>query len=474
MMTSRVSAQRAVLLLLRPAGANGRCRAGACVGAGAAGARQLRRDLSVGCATFAAPHSRNTNSCHSHRGSYACGRRATAPSAPSTLYHHHGQQGAAAARLTLEGASLAATTRAAHSLTVLPPRAALADPQYSSGVRRASGRSNSVSSPRTANNAHNSADSADSAHDSPATSTNNRNDEAAAPQRQHGSKSRLRFVQWLTDESVNTDGYGRHRLAMLRRLNTVRASAKYRFEREQERLKRLRARQQHQFERLKERATTTLISDSLPRTEKIATVPNMLSLYRILITPVIVANLVDGHPNMACGLFATAAISDWLDGAIARKFPSQRSILGTVVDPFADKFLIVASAASLGYIGAMPAWLAGLVLLKDATMMLASFYIRYSSLKAVQTTPVTASDYFNLKRPTVRVIPSFIAKVNTAVQLSLFAFLIAQQAFPTALALDPQHATIIWGVTGFTTFAAGLTYVRSTTALQYLHKYKAS
>ena len=50
----------------------------------------------------------------------------------------------------------------------------------------------------------------------------------------------------------------------------------------------------------------------------------------------------------------TITTSRQLDGAIARRFPSQQSILGTVIDPFADKFLIVCGAACLGYIGAMP------------------------------------------------------------------------------------------------------------------------
>eukprot|EP01147_Barroeca_monosierra_P002218 gene2218-5229_t len=260
--------------------------------------------------------------------------------------------------------------------------------------------------------------------------------------------------------------------AAVLRLNTIKASAKHHWQREQARLERLRKLKQHHIQRLREGATTTLVSDALPRTEKIMTVPNMLSLYRIVITPVFVAALIGGHPKSACALFATAAISDWLDGAIARAFPSQRSVLGTVVDPFADKFTILSTAATLGYIGTIPAWLAALVLSKDAVMILAGLWIRYASLRAIQPTQVTFDDYFNLKRPTVRVVPSFIAKINTAVQLSLFTYLVAHEAFPSLFLLTEPYTTVAWAITATTTIGAGLTYAQSSTALQYLHKMK--
>ena len=103
----------------------------------------------------------------------------------------------------------------------------------------------------------------------------------------------------------NEDERLRARRAVIQRMNTVRASALHRFEKQ-------RAKQQERLQKLRDRATTTLSSDAMPRTEKIATVPNMLSLYRILATPVIMGLLVQEQAQTAFGLFVTAAVSDWV------------------------------------------------------------------------------------------------------------------------------------------------------------------
>lgn len=70
-----------------------------------------------------------------------------------------------------------------------------------------------------------------------------------------------------------------------------------------------------------------------------------------------------------------------LDGAIARKFPSQQSVFGTVLDPFADKALVLTVAGCMGASGALPIPLTAVLFGKDIGLLLGSFFVRYRSLK---------------------------------------------------------------------------------------------
>jgi CDP-diacylglycerol--glycerol-3-phosphate 3-phosphatidyltransferase len=96
-------------------------------------------------------------------------------------------------------------------------------------------------------------------------------------------------------------------------------------------------------------------------------VPNVLTLLRILAVPVIVVALLDETPNgdaLAAGVFALAAFTDGLDGYIARR---RRTIttFGKLVDPLADKLLIVASLVSLVSLGRLAAWVAMVIIARE-------------------------------------------------------------------------------------------------------------
>jgi phosphatidylglycerophosphate synthase len=96
------------------------------------------------------------------------------------------------------------------------------------------------------------------------------------------------------------------------------------------------------------------------RIEDIWTVPNLLSTARICLAPVIGYLVINHSYTSALVLFAAAGVSDWLDGYIARHFKNQRSMLGTALDPFADKFLISILTISLAYIRIIPSTTCGL------------------------------------------------------------------------------------------------------------------
>jgi CDP-diacylglycerol--glycerol-3-phosphate 3-phosphatidyltransferase len=96
-------------------------------------------------------------------------------------------------------------------------------------------------------------------------------------------------------------------------------------------------------------------------------VPNVLTLFRILLVPVLVVALLDATPNgsaVAAIVFAAAAITDGLDGYIAR---SRRSIttFGKVMDPIADKLLIAAALITLVSLERVAPWAAMVIIARE-------------------------------------------------------------------------------------------------------------
>jgi CDP-diacylglycerol---glycerol-3-phosphate 3-phosphatidyltransferase len=96
-------------------------------------------------------------------------------------------------------------------------------------------------------------------------------------------------------------------------------------------------------------------------------VPNVLTLLRILLVPVLVVALLEATPNgsaVAAAVFALAAITDGLDGYIAR---SRRSIttFGKVMDPIADKLLIAAALITLVSLDRVPPWVAMVIIARE-------------------------------------------------------------------------------------------------------------
>src|SRR5881275_1165844 len=99
------------------------------------------------------------------------------------------------------------------------------------------------------------------------------------------------------------------------------------------------------------------------------TIPNILTLARLLAVPVFLVASLRGHYTLAFGLFVGAAVTDILDGMIARRF-NQRSRLGAVLDPAADKTIMV--CGYLFYtltdklpVVALPVWLTFVVFVRD-------------------------------------------------------------------------------------------------------------
>ena len=111
----------------------------------------------------------------------------------------------------------------------------------------------------------------------------------------------------------------------------------------------------------------------------VLTTANQLTILRIVFIPLFIILLTDGSTGLALATFVAAGITDVLDGVIARRF-GQKTSIGTVLDPLADKLLMVTSIVILslpqmGFPNIFPRWLTILLISKDVLMMLVALII---------------------------------------------------------------------------------------------------
>uniref|UniRef100_A0A3B3ZYC8 Cardiolipin synthase (CMP-forming) n=1 Tax=Periophthalmus magnuspinnatus TaxID=409849 RepID=A0A3B3ZYC8_9GOBI len=181
------------------------------------------------------------------------------------------------------------------------------------------------------------------------------------------------------------------------------------------------------------------------------TVPNLLCVCRILLAPVLGHLIMTQHFHLSLALFTLAGATDLLDGYIARTWPSQKSALGSALDPLADKILISVLYVSLTYAELIPVLLTALVISRDIGLIAAVFWVRYKTVPP----PVTLSRFFNPCYTTAQLKPTLFSKMNTAVQLFLVA---ASLAAPVFQYTDCAALQCLWFVTAVTTAASGYSY----------------
>ena len=161
--------------------------------------------------------------------------------------------------------------------------------------------------------------------------------------------------------------------------------------------------------------------------------PNVLTLLRILAVPVIVVALLGETPNgdaLAAGVFALAALTDGLDGYIARR-RDDVTVFGKLMDPLADKLLIVAALVSLVSLGRLAGWVAMVIIARELAV---------TGLRAVAA-----------ERGVV-IAASWLGKVKTLLQVAaVFALIIwdPSPAWVDALVYVAVAATVISGTDYF-------------------------
>ena len=164
--------------------------------------------------------------------------------------------------------------------------------------------------------------------------------------------------------------------------------------------------------------------------------PNLITLGRLLSVPLAVWLIIEARYGVAFWVFVGAGISDALDGYIAKRF-DRRTRLGALLDPIADKALLVGVYVTLGIAGQLPHWLVILVVLRDV-WILAGFAL-------IQATTAPR-----------RLGPLFVSKVNTSVQIALVGFVLAR----LGLGIDEGTVTAILIVAAaLTTVLSGLSYL---------------
>ncbi|CAL2035129.1 unnamed protein product [Caenorhabditis brenneri] len=198
-------------------------------------------------------------------------------------------------------------------------------------------------------------------------------------------------------------------------------------------------------------------AESLPPEErgryKVATVPNAICAARIAATPIIGYLVVQHHFTPAFALFTVAGATDLLDGWIARNVPGQKSLLGSVLDPVADKLLISTMFITMTHAGLIPLPLTTIVILRDVCLISGGFYKRYQ----VMNPPYSLNRFFNPQVSSMQVVPTMMSKVNTVLQLSLVALSLASPVFDFSQAAN--DAIFALGcATAVTTVYSGLQY----------------
>jgi cardiolipin synthase len=166
------------------------------------------------------------------------------------------------------------------------------------------------------------------------------------------------------------------------------------------------------------------------------TLPNVITLFRLILVPLTIGLMLERHFAAAFWVFITAGISDALDGFIARRF-DMRSELGAILDPVADKALLVSVYVTFGVMAVLPAWLVILVVARDI-MILGGFVI------------------IGLVGPTPAVNPLLVSKANTALQIALAALMLVRLGF--GLALEPLSEILVVLVAA-STLASGAAYL---------------
>lgn len=137
--------------------------------------------------------------------------------------------------------------------------------------------------------------------------------------------------------------------------------------------------------------------------------PNIITLMRILLVPVIVWAIASQQMKLAFAIFVVAGVSDAVDGFLAKRFNMVTDI-GALLDPVADKALLVSIYMTLGISGSVPGWLVILVVSRDV-MIVGAVIISWL-----------------LENP-IPMKPLMVSKMNTVAQVAFAALVLASLGF---------------------------------------------
>jgi cardiolipin synthase (CMP-forming) len=140
-----------------------------------------------------------------------------------------------------------------------------------------------------------------------------------------------------------------------------------------------------------------------------SSLPNLITLGRLVLVPVVIAMISAARWPEACVIFILAGVSDAVDGWLAKRL-NLRTELGAYLDPLADKALLVSIYVALAVVGAVPTTLAIIVVARDV-MIIGAFMISWLMAKPIKIRPL------------------WISKLNTVAQISFAAVVLGAKAF---------------------------------------------
>ena len=162
---------------------------------------------------------------------------------------------------------------------------------------------------------------------------------------------------------------------------------------------------------------------------------NKISITRIILIPFFIAAVVYGRNDIALIVFALAVISDGLDGFIARTF-DQKTVLGTIIDPVADKlllmsaYILLATVSSLPQALRLPPYVPIIVISRDVIIVVGAVIVY-------------------LMKGDLKVSPSIIGKITTFFQMMTIV----------SVLIHFRYSWILWNTTVVLTVASGLDYM---------------
>lgn len=192
------------------------------------------------------------------------------------------------------------------------------------------------------------------------------------------------------------------------------------------------------------RATAQTSPSDRVLTDRVLTVPNIISFARLLLVPVFAACIVTERDLAALAILAVAGISDWADGVLARRL-NQTSALGRLLDPAADRLYIAAALLGLAWRDVIPWWLVGVLVAREITV---------------------ASVLPALRRRGYGPLPvHLVGKGGTAMLMYAFPLLLLGEVdgFLGTAAWVFGWATALWGVALY--WFAGVLYLRQAAGL---------
>jgi cardiolipin synthase len=159
-------------------------------------------------------------------------------------------------------------------------------------------------------------------------------------------------------------------------------------------------------------------------------IPNFLTVFRIVLVPVIVIFLIQGEYTKALMCFVIAGVTDGLDGMLAR-YLNQTTVVGAYLDPLADKVLLISMYATLAVIGVIPGWLSVIVISRDCIILGGILVLTLMSVS-------------------LEIRPSFVSKINTTLQLATIFFALLMKVCVAGKHFREVLIFVYWVTAAFT------------------------